>query len=352
MKKIFSLSILILLLASCGSKPQSDEKEKQKTDVEVTKADVAKNVRVMTLKKSTIDIQQEYMATINAYDVVYLASTIPGRIKEVKVEVGDRVKKGETVVTMDNTSLVKMKLKYHNSLRDKLRGDTLIQSGSVAQQTYDLLLMQYEVDKLDYENMLANVELKSPFNGVVTARYFDDNEIYSSAPNTQQGKASIVTIEEIEKLKVEMSVSARFFPKVKKGLTAQLVTDVFPDITFDGRVSLISPTIDPKTRTFTVEVVIPNQDLILRPGMYAKIMLKLDEKEALVVPAATVLMQEGTANRFIFIEENGVAKKVNITLGERFNEELEIFSELDLIGKHIIYAGQSKLENGDVVNVN
>lgn len=352
MKKILSLSILILMLASCGSKSQSDDKAKQESQVEADKAEVKKNVRVMTLQKSTIDIQQEYMATINAYDIVYLASTMPGRIKDVKVEVGDKVRKGETVVTMDNTTLVKTKLKYNNSLRDKLRADTLIQSGSMAQQTYDMLLMQYEVDKLDYENVLANIELKSPFNGVVTARYYDDNEIYSAAPNTQQGKASIVTIEEIEKLKVEMSVSARFFPKVKKGLSAELVTDVFPDVTFMGNVSLVSPTIDSRTRTFTVEVLIPNEDLVLRPGMYAKIKLKLDEKEALVVPAATVLMQEGTSNRFIFIEENGIAKKVNITLGERFNEQLEVFSDIDLVGKNVIYAGQSKLENGDAVKVN
>nr|MDA3853601.1 efflux RND transporter periplasmic adaptor subunit [Bacteroidales bacterium] len=138
---------------------------------------------------------------------------------------------------------------------------------------------------------------------------------------------------------------------VEDGMEATLTTDIYPGRDFLGKVSLVYPTIDPQTRTFTVEITILNKDLALRPGMYAKLKVKLAEKTALIVPSSAVLMREGTANRFIFILEDGIAKRVSVTLGERFDDQLELISETELEGKRIIVAGQSKLENGDAVSV-
>lgn len=349
MKKILSFGLLVLLLASCGAKP---EQEKAKKNTPVVLEEKVKQVRVMTIEKSTIDIQQEYTAAINAYDVAYVTSTMPGRIDKINVEVGDKVKRGDALVKMDDTNLAKLKLSYLNSETNKLRGDTLVKTASMSQQNYEMLVLQYEINRLDYNNMKENMVLKAPFNGIVTARYFEDHDVYSGAPNTQAGKASIVTVEQIEKLKVEVGVASRYFPKVKQGLEATLTTDIYPDTTFSGKVTLVAPTIDPSTRTFTAEITISNNSLILRPGMYAKLKLKLDQKEALVVPSSAVLMQEGTANRFIFIEKNGIAKRVNVKIGERFDHQLEIISDNNLEGQSIVIAGQSKLENGDKVNVN
>lgn len=349
MKKILSFGLLMLLLASCGAKP---EETKAKEDIAEVVEEKVKQVRVMTLEKTTIDIQQEYTAAINAYDIAYVTSTMPGRIDKINVEVGDQVKRGDALVKMDDTNLAKLKLSYLNSEVNKLRGDTLVKTASMSQQNYEMLVLQYEVNKLDYKNMKENMVLKAPFNGIVTARYFEDHDVYSGAPNTQAGKASIVTVEQIEKLKVVVGVASRYFPEVKKGLEATLSTDIYPDTTFSGTVSLVAPTIDPMTRTFQSEITVSNKSLVLRPGMYAKVKLKLGEKEALVLPASAVLMQEGTSNRYIYIEKNGKAQKVNVSIGERYDDMLEIISENNLEGESIIIAGQSKLENGDKVNVN
>ena len=350
MKKILSFGLLVLLLASCGAK--SDEAKTKKGEAAVVEKQI-KQVRVMTLEKSTIDIQQEYTAAINAYDIAYVASTMPGRIEKINVEIGDKVKRGDDLVKMDDTNLAKLRLNYLNSEKNKLRGDTLVRTASMSEQNYEMLVLQNKVNKLDYENMKENMILRAPFNGVVTARYFEDLDVFSGAPNTQAGKSAIVTVEQLEKLKVEIGVASRFFPQVRNGLKATLSTDIYPDTTFAGHVSLVAPTIDPMTRTFVVEITVPNQSLILRPGMYAKVKLNLDKKEALVVPASAVLMQEGTANRYVYIEKAGVAKRVNVNIGERFNDKVEIISEgLNLEGQAIVIAGQSKLENGDKVNVN
>ncbi len=347
MKKVLILSSLTLLLAACGGSPK-------KADDSVAEVDEvkARNVRVMTIEEDTIEIQQEYTAAINAYDKVYLAPTMPGRIKEVKVEVTDKVQKGQLVVLMDDAQLLQMRVQLENFEKEMERMDTLIQYGSVSQQVYDQTKTSYEANKVSYQNMLENTRLLAPFSGIVTERYFDDNELFSAAPNTQAGKAAVVVIEQITKLKVNVNVSARYFPLVKNGLDAALVTDIYPEKEFHGEVSLVYPTIDPQTRTFTVEITIPNDDMSLRPGMYAKVKLTLGEKRALVVPSSAVLMQDGTANRFVFLEKNGVAQKVFVRLGERFDDQLEILSEMELGGQNIVVAGQSKLENGDKLKVN
>lgn len=351
MKRILIISLLALLMFACGGNPKDKATLETVENTTEKVTEKAKNVRVMTLEEKTIDIQQEYTAGINAFDKVYLAPTMPGRIVDVRVEVTDKVLKDQLVVLMDDAQLLQLKVQYENLKKEMERMDTLIAYGSISEQIYDQTEAQYIATKSSYENMLENTKLLAPFNGIVTGRYFEDNEIYNGQPNTQAGKAAIVTIEHIEKLKVKVNMSARYFPLVKNGLEATLKTDIYPGKEFKGKVSLVYPTIDPQTRTFTVEITFPNKDLTLRPGMYAKVKVKLDEKEALVVPASTVMMQEGTANRFIFILDGDKAKRVAVELGERFDDKLEIISEENLVGQQVIIAGQSKLENGDLVAV-
>ncbi len=341
MRKIIAVSMLALLAFSCGNKDKTTETETEK----------GKNVKVLTLEKQRIKVQREYTAAINAFDKVYLAPTVPGRIANVKVEVNDKVQKGQTVVMMDDAPLLQLEVQYKNLEKEMARMDTLIHYESISQQIYDQTQAQYIATKTNYDNLKENTKLLAPFNGVVTNRFYDDKEIYSGAPNTQVGKSAIVIIEQIEKLKVNLNVSARFFPLVKNGMYATLSTDIYPGQQFAGKVSLVYPTIDPSTRTFTVEITIPNSDLSLRPGMYAKVNLDLDEKEALIVPSSAVLMQEGTSNRFIFIVENDKAKRVAVSLGERFDDKLEIIAEIPVEGKKMVVAGQSKLDNGDLIEV-
>ncbi len=341
MKKILGLSLLSLALVACGSQEEATDTQTETTNVAT--------VKTMKLQPQTIEVLQEYTAAINAYDKVYLAPTVPGRIVDVKVEVNDRVSKNQTLVLMDDAQLNQLKVQYETLKKEMLRMDTLIIYGSVSQQAYDQLKAQLEATETSYNNLKENTFVTSPFNGIVTNRYFDDNEIFSGAPNTQEGKAAILTIEQIDRLKVNIEMSARFFPYVKNGMAATLTTDIYPDKEFDGKVSLIYPTINSQTRTFTVEIMIPNSSKILRPGMYAKVKVKLGEKDAIVVPSSVVLMQDGTSNRYIYISENGVAKRVMVEIGERFDDKLEIIAKENLVGKQVIVAGQSKIDSGDAL---
>lgn len=341
MKKILILGITSLVLASCGSKEQTTE---------VVSEVVKKPIKTTQVVHQTIQVEENYTSTINAYDKVYLAPNMPGRIKDVKVEVNDFLKKGQRVVEMDNSQLIQLEVNFANLEKEMARMDTLIKYGSISQQIYDQTKASYEATKSSLNNLRENTVLNAPFSGIVTGRYYDDNEIYSGSPNVN-GKAAIVTIESIDRLKVEVNMSERFYPVVKNGLKTKLTTSIYPNEQFEGVVSLVYPTIDPTTRTFTVEITIPNKDLKLRPGMFSKVDVNLGEKETIVVPASTVMILDGTNQRYVFVEKDGVAKFVKVNVGARFDDKLEIISDEVNVGDHLVISGQVNLNDGDLVEV-
>src|SRR5574344_276744 len=229
------------------------------------------------------------------------------------------------------------------------RLDTLIKFGGVSQQQYDQMKTQITVAKENYELLKSNVNLKSPFSGIITGKYFENGELYSGAPNTAVGKAAVVTIQQTNPIKAVISVQEKYYPKIKKGMKVNLLSQIFSDDTFEGTVSLVYPTVNAQTKTFNVEILIPNGNEMLKPGMYSKVNNKLGEEKAMVVPAVAVLQQLGTNKRYVMVYDNGVAHKVYVEDGKRFDDKIEIFSEKIKIGDKIIIAGQSSLEDGFIV---
>lgn len=343
MKKNIIIGMLALMAMSCQSKKEAETAEVLVVEAKKTE------VKVNTLAVDTIEILEEQTATVNPYDKVFLAPTMPGRIKDIMVEVNDDVKKGQLVVKMDESQLTQLYVQFENLKKEMKRMEALKVTQSVSEQQYDQTKAQYDAMVMNVDNIEENTRLEAPFSGVVTGRFYDDNELYGGAPNTPEGKAAIVTIEEIKRLKVMVSMSERYFPKVQEGMTTTLTSDIYPNEEFEGMVSLVYPTINPATRTFMVEITIPNEDLRLRPGMYAKVAVKLGEKSALMVPSAAVLMQEGTNNRFIYVVENNIVKRISITVGQRFDDRLEVISSQLKVGMKYITSGQAKVDDGDEI---
>ena len=120
---------------------------------------------------------------------------------------------------------------------------------------------------------------------------------------------------------------------------------------FTGRVFRIHPTVSAATRTFVAEIKIPNKKGKLKPGMFARVSLKLGETDALIVPAICVLQVTGTNERYVMLHENGSARKVTVQIVNRHDDQLEISSPEIQGDEQLIYAGQSHLENGAKVNV-
>jgi RND family efflux transporter MFP subunit len=210
---------------------------------------------------------------------------------------------------------------------------------------------QVESTELILRNLEENTLLRAPHSGIITGKYFNDGELFSPAPNTPAGKAALVSMIQMNPVKVMVNLSEIYLPLVKNGMLARITTDVYPGEEFDGRVFRIHPTVNAATRTFTVEVKVPNPRELLKPGMFARVSLKLGEADALLVPAITVLQQSGTNQKYVMLADNGTARKVPVQIVKRHDDQLEISSPGLQGGEQLIYAGHTHLEDGSPVNV-
>jgi len=148
-----------------------------------------------------------------------------------------------------------------------------------------------------------------------------------------------------------VNISQSHYSNVKEGMKAEITCDNFSDKVFEGSVYKKYPVIDAATRTFKTEIMIPNSRETLRPGMYGKISIELKDEDVLVIPSIGVLKQEGTNNRYVFLHEDGLAKRVDVTLGKRFDDQIEVSGEGITEGAELIIEGQSNLLNDTEVEV-
>jgi membrane fusion protein, multidrug efflux system len=352
MKYISSISALMfaaLLVAACSSKGKNGASASADPATETNRAVIP--VKTMVLAKTKIARTIDYTATILPFEEVNMAPSTPGRIDKIYVEVGDRVNKGDNLFLMDRTQLYQLELQLSNLQKDLDRIDTLLKSGSAKQQQYDQMKMQYDVLKTNVDFMKENTMMKSPFYGVVTGKYFENGEMYSGAPTTQSGRSAVVTVMQVNPLKINVNISEQYYPLIKIGMKAEVTADVYRGDKFTGTVFRIAPTVNAASRSFITELELPNRGDVLKPGMFVRVSMDLGEVETFVVPANTVLIQEGTNIRFVFLEKNNIAERVEVTLGKRFDDKVELLTSDIKEGDKLISEGQARLINGDKIEL-
>jgi RND family efflux transporter MFP subunit len=344
-KIALTAALMGALLSSCNMQPPGAESQTTGMEKRI------QPVKVMDLISRTASVDQNVTSTVVAFEETYLSPALQGRIRKVLVEVNDHVKKNQLLVEMDRTQLEQTRLQYEQLKTDLARMDTLLQYGSVTQQAYDQMESQVESTRLILTNLEENTLLRAPYSGIITGKYYSEGELFSPTPNTPAGKAALVSMIQVNPVKLMVNLSEKHLPQITVGMTASVTTDVYPDQVFTGTVFRIHPTISAATRTFAAEVKVPNKGEQLKPGMFARVSLKLGETEALIVPSIAVLQQSGTNQRYVMLHENGQAKKVNVDIVRRRDDMLEIASPLITGGEELIYAGQSQLEDGAPVKV-
>jgi len=190
MKKIkiaLLAAILSSVITSCMTKPAEENSS------EAAVVEKVQPVKVMNLQYKKISIDENITSTINAFEETYLSPALQGRIRSVKVDVNDHVKKGQLLVEMDRTQLDQTRLQYQQLKTDLARMDTLLQYGSVTQQSYDQMKSQVDVTYLVLKNLEENTLLRAPYSGIITGKYYNDGELYSPTPNTPVGKAALIS---------------------------------------------------------------------------------------------------------------------------------------------------------------
>lgn len=331
MKKVVYLLLAVMTLVACGKKETAQQEEK------------AEVVKTMILQPRKVMRQLSVSVNLQGYETVNVAPSVTGRIEHIYVEVGDEINKGDSLVRMDQTQYRTAKLTMANLETEMARMNALIESGSVSQQAYDQAKLGYDQTKENMAFLKKNTYYRSPFRGIVSAKNNEDGELYSGAP--------IVTITQVDRLKALIAIPESYIPVVKQGMKLTLKSEIYKDQTFPAFIEIVYPTVDASTHTFQCKIQIPNANRLLRPGMYVTTLLPLNEDNVICVPYQSVEKLVGANDRYVFLNENGRAKRVGVTLGQRIGEDVEIIAPEIVPGAEYVYVGQHKLVDGTLLEI-
>lgn len=310
----------------------------------------AEKVKVQILESERISKTLELSATLEGYETMNISPSITGHIEHIYVEVGSRVQKGAMLVRMDQTQLNTTRINLASTKTEFDRVSALKASGSISEQVYDQTKAGYDqlVETERFQDQ--NTFVKAQFAGVISAKNYEDGEMYTGAP--------ILTLTQINRLKAIINIPETYFPLVKQGMHVSIESDIYPDQVFPATIEIVYPTIDPSSHTFQAKLNIPNSAEKIRPGMYVRTKLAVGEVNAIVVPYQSVLKLTGSNDRYVFVANtNGdgiVARRVAVTLGQRFDDRIEIIPvEKNAIkaGDRLVVTGQARLVDGTTLEI-
>lgn len=314
-------------------------------------------VKVATVTARTVDQNGNYTATVEPELLNNISSSMPNRIKQILVDEGQYVSAGQRVVVLDDVNTFSYesqvdnaRANLHNVQLNYDRAVELYKIGGGTRQNVDAM----EIQLVNAKNALATAErtlrharentvLTSPISGVVTARNYDPGDLTGNLP--------ILTVARTQPVKVVINVSEGDLPHVRKGMPAVIKFDTYGDEEFSGTVTTIMPTVDAQSRTFGVEVTMPNANNKILPGMFGRVTLNLGKADRVVVPDKAVIKQTGSGDHYVYVyNQNGTVSFNKVELGQRLGDSYELISGVES-GSQVVINGQSRLANGVKVQV-
>ena len=317
--------------------------KKQDAAIVTEEEQAAEPVEVTVLQSREIQREISLSSNLQGYETVNIAPSLTGKIEHIYTEVGTRVRKGDSLVRMDQQQYNTTKLVYSNLLVEMKRVEGLIQTGSVSQQTYDQTKLQLDQTKESLDFLTKNTFVRAPFSGVISAKNDEDGELYSGQP--------ILVLTQIDRLKALIAIPESYIPQVKTGMKLTLRSDVYPDKEFPATIEIVYPTVDATSHTFQAKVVMQNNGGLLRPGMYVTADLALGTEAVITAPYSAVLKLIGANDRYVFVNDNGVARRVTVEMGQRFGDDVEIFGEGIEAGVELVTKGEARLIDGVKLDV-
>jgi len=332
--------VAVLLLAGCG-RPGAEE---QQAEMRVRPVEVA------AVEMSNIAPVLEFSGSIVPAREASVGAMMSAQVKTIHVEAGDRVREGDLMVEMAGEQLTQIEAQFVATQKDWERMTRLLDAGAITQQAFDQVDAGYQALKASYDLVRESTMIRAPFDGIVAATYLEEGEVFVLMPGGNVSTPAIVEVVQMGKVKVEIAVSERDLPEVRKGLKAKVKVATYPDREFEGTVTLVEPVVSSMTRTATAEITIPNGRELLRPGMFADLTLELAPRDVLLVTHDGVLQQEGTGRYFAMLYEDGVARRVDVELGHTAGEYHEVLSGLE-DGQAVITTGRYRLGDGARVSI-
>ena len=289
------------------------------------------------------------VGTLLSDEAVTVSSEIPGRLREIHFKEGQPVEKGAPLFTLDDSvyraQLADADAKLKLAEQTHKRTSQLFSNKYATAQSADETASNLAVSTAAVE--LARVQLEkahiiAPFAGIVGLRNVSVGEYISA------GQA-LVNLEAIDPVKADFRVPEKFLSAIRVGQTIRIKVDAFPGEAFEGKVYAIDPHLDVSGRSLLVRAVIPNADKRLRPGLFARVTVLLELKEAALSVPEQAIVPQGDS-QFVFKIVDGKVKLTKVVIGTRREGRVEIVEGL-AAGDQVVTAGQLKIRDGTPVSV-
>ncbi|UOG75781.1 efflux RND transporter periplasmic adaptor subunit [Hymenobacter tibetensis] len=303
------------------------KKDKARKEEAQAAANALPIVTVEPAKKAPDTTRVELPANTRSNRETYVFARTNGFVQSWYADIGAKVRRGQLLAVVATPELdqqvvqARANLNLARTTYDRLRNIEL--PGAISRQELDQGQAQYEAQRAIVNQLLAQQAFKrvtAPFSGIVTQRSIEVGSLVSTsnAEGTQLFK-----LEQTDTIRAFVNVPQNFVPSIRTGLPAAVIVPEFPDRTFTGRVSREAGALVPETRTLLTEVKVPNNEQLLRPGIFAQVRFQVPRTGASVVISANTLVPGGLEQRVVMVRDKKIHYQV-IEPGRDFGDELEV----------------------------
>ncbi|MEN6330845.1 MAG: efflux RND transporter periplasmic adaptor subunit [Smithella sp.] len=347
---IFVVFIAMLACISCG-KEKKVEKER------------IVNVKTAPAEKKQIQPYLETTGTLKAEEEVTVSSEVDGIIRKITVQEGSRIQPGTLLAVVNDidysleskrseAALRQSEASLANARAEYSRKRSLYEEELITKQQFDdvstkLALAQAEVERAkaalgSSREKLARTKIYSPLSGAV-------KEKKVSMGDYVRNGTPLFQLIKIDSLKLNFTISEKDVAALKIGQEVAFNVDAFAGQQFRGKVSLLYPNVEEKTRTLQAEAVVPNADHMLKPGYFARTRIFTQAARDAVVIPITALLYDGKAI-CVFVVNGNKAQERIIKIGNKYGEDVEVVEGLQE-KEQVVVVGQNNLSEGVKVNV-
>lgn len=318
-------SIFLLFLASCGN-----NKEEQQT---ITENRNVPTVLISNPQTHQFNASLQISGTAKSNQQVKLFAMTNGMLREMNADIGDFVKQGQTLATLDNPELIQQKVKAEadlngmKSIYERLKSvyDKTPQLTTVAE--VEKAQAEFESAKATMNALTAQVSflnIQAPFAGVIVNRFFDKGATIQNGLNNSNAMP-LFEIQDLQPIRLTIDIPETDAVRIDKKTKAEIAFPELPNEKFTATVSRIAYVLDETTKTMKVEIDLPNADLKIRPGMYAIVEIQRSgHKDAFSVPNQAIGNIKGQS--FVYVVDDGKIKKIEVKTGIRDQKFTELLN--------------------------
>lgn len=308
----------------------------------------ATNITAYTVKTQENAVMIEAIGSARANQAVYIKSAQNDYVRDIYFEDGDLVSKGQPLIQLKNQqeqiTVNELNINLREEKRQLDRLTELSRSQSTAKSLLEEQLSRVDATQAQLENAKSKLDemtIKAPFSGMLGKREISVGAYISNS-------TIITTLDDISIIKVDFKVPEKYLAQLQTGMNVLTQNDAYPDQTFSGKVTHISPRIDAVTRSVEVTASFVNNSGLLRPGMLLKIALELSSSQALMVPEKAIIPLKD--KHYVFQIKQGIATQVEVNITSRNNGWVAIDSGLSA-GEQVVTEGLIKIRSGSKVSV-